>query len=201
MATGLRIGEACGLTWSAVDLDAGTIDVRAAVVRVKGQGLVVKKTKTDTGARTLVLPRWCVTMLRDRATHGQPLEEGDPAFPAPLGGWREPSDTQADLRDAFATAGFDWVTSHVFRETVATLTDQARLSSRVGDGRTGELRHGAPRFEDSGGAGGRKLRRSRRQWSSRRWRGRAGRPPRLGRIVRSASAMGIRGASQTRMTV
>jgi integrase len=131
MATGLRIGEACGLAWNAVDMEAGTIDVRASVVRVKGQGLVAKKTKTDTGARTLVLPRWCVTMLRDRAARSQPLEDSDPVFPAPLGGWRDPSNTQADLRDAFAAAGFDWVTSHVFRKTVATLMDQAGLSSRA----------------------------------------------------------------------
>jgi integrase len=131
MATGLRIGEACGLAWSAVDLDAGTVDVRAAVVRVKGRGLVVKKTKTDTGARTLVLPLWCVTMLRDRADRSQPLERSEPVFPAPLGGWRDPSNTQADLRDAFNSAGFDWVTSHAFRKTVATLMDQAGLSSRA----------------------------------------------------------------------
>ena len=51
MATGLRIGEACGLAWDAVDLEAGTVDVRAAVVRVKGQGLVLKPTKTDTGSQ------------------------------------------------------------------------------------------------------------------------------------------------------
>jgi integrase len=131
MATGLRIGEACGLAWAAVDLDAGTVDVRTAVVRVKGEGLVIKTTKTDTGARTLVLPQWCVAMLRDRARRMDSLEDSDPVFPAPLGGWRDPSNTQADLRDAFIAASFDWVTSHVFRKTVATLMDQAGLSSRA----------------------------------------------------------------------
>ncbi|WP_245160692.1 tyrosine-type recombinase/integrase [Blastococcus sp. CT_GayMR16] len=50
-------------------------------------------------------------------------------FPAPLGGWRDPSNTQADLRQAFTNAGFDWVTSHVFGKTVATVMDQAGLSS------------------------------------------------------------------------
>jgi integrase len=67
MATELRIGEACGLTWDAVDLEAGTIEVRAAAVRVRGGGLVVKTTKADAGTRTLVLPRWCVGLLRERA--------------------------------------------------------------------------------------------------------------------------------------
>jgi integrase len=131
MATGLRIGEACGLAWDAVDLDNGTIAVRAAVVRVRGKGLIVKKTKTDTGARTLILPGWCVTILAARAADSDPRDGSRPVFPAPLGGWRDPSNTQADLRDAFTAAGFDWVTSHVFRKTVATLMDQAGLSSRA----------------------------------------------------------------------
>jgi integrase len=69
MATGLRIGEACGLAWNCVDLDAGTVEVRASAVRVRGRGLVVKTTKTDAGTRTLLLPRWTVAMLRDRAAH------------------------------------------------------------------------------------------------------------------------------------
>ncbi|SFF61297.1 tyrosine-type recombinase/integrase [Blastococcus tunisiensis] len=68
MGTGMRIGEAAGLTWAAVNLNAGTVEVRAAVVRVASQGLVRKSTKTDTGLRMLVLPSWCVDMLRDRAS-------------------------------------------------------------------------------------------------------------------------------------
>jgi integrase len=134
MATGLRIGEACGLAWNAVNLDTGAIEVRAAAVRVRGQGLVVKSTKTDAGTRTLLLPQWCVAMLRERASYADPQIENrgaQPVSPAPLGGWRDPSNTQADLRDAFASAGFDWVTSHAFRKTVATLMDHAGLSSRA----------------------------------------------------------------------
>lgn len=134
MATGLRIGEACGLAWNAVDLDTGTVEIRTAAVRVRGQGLLVKSTKTDAGRRTLVLPHWCTAMLRDRAEHlkGTGADpDSQPVFPAPLGGRRDPSNTQADLREAFTTAGFDWVTSHAFRKTVATLMDHAGLSSRA----------------------------------------------------------------------
>jgi integrase len=134
MATGLRIGEACGLSWNAVGLEVGTIEVRTAAVRVRGQGLVVKSTKTDAGRRTLLLPRWCTAMLRDRADRLEATDgdrAGRPVFPAPLGGWRDPSNTQADLREAFAEAGYDWVTTHTFRKTVATLMDHAGLSSRA----------------------------------------------------------------------
>jgi integrase len=47
------------------------------------------------------------------------------------GTWRDPSNAQADLREAFAAAGFDWATTHTFRKTVATLMDHAGLSSRA----------------------------------------------------------------------
>jgi integrase len=69
----------------------------------------------------LALPMWCMQMLRARP-------RTDPVFRAPMGGWRDPSNTQADLREAFAHAGFGWITSHTFRKTVATLMDEAGLS-------------------------------------------------------------------------
>jgi site-specific recombinase XerC len=42
LATGLRVGEALAPTWDAVDLSAGTVEVRGTVIRVKGQGLMIK---------------------------------------------------------------------------------------------------------------------------------------------------------------
>lgn len=42
LATGLRLGEALGVTWADVDLSAGTVAVRRTSVRVKGKGLVAK---------------------------------------------------------------------------------------------------------------------------------------------------------------
>ena len=35
-----------------------------------------------------------------------------PVFPAWPGGWRDPSENQNDLRQAFANAGYDWMASH-----------------------------------------------------------------------------------------
>lgn len=130
LATGLRIGEATAATWDALDLEAGTVQVRGTVIRVKGQGLSIKwKPKSKSGYRTLELPAWAVAMLRARLTDATG-EGSDPVFPAVMGGLRDPSNTQADLRDIFARAGYGWVTSHVYRKTVATLMDNAGLSAR-----------------------------------------------------------------------
>ncbi|MER5672567.1 site-specific integrase [Pseudonocardia alni] len=131
LATGLRIGEATAVTWDALDLDAGTVEVRGTVIRIKGQGLSIKwKPKSKSGYRTLELSSWALTMLRERRAAVPDADGQDPVFSAVMGGLRDPSNTQADLRDIFARAGFGWVTSHVYRKTVATLMDDAGLSAR-----------------------------------------------------------------------
>ena len=129
MASGARIGEICGLVWGAVDLEAGTIEIRSTVVRISGVGLVNKpRPKSTAGYRRLLLPVWAVAMLRARY-HGQASDSV--VFPAPKGGLRDPSNTQAHIGDAVADAGFAGWTSHLFgRKSVATILDDEGHSAR-----------------------------------------------------------------------
>ncbi|HEY6797995.1 MAG TPA: site-specific integrase, partial [Kineosporiaceae bacterium] len=130
MATGLRIGETSAITWPALDLDAGMVEVRGTVIRIKGEGLVIKpKPKSKSGWRTIELPGWAVTMLRKRLAEYVP-NEWDAVFTSATGRLRDPSNTQGDLRAVFDAAGYPEITSHTFRRTVATLMDKAGLSAR-----------------------------------------------------------------------
>ncbi|MFC4942533.1 tyrosine recombinase XerC [Pseudonocardia sp. GCM10023141] len=130
LATGMRIGEACGVLWRSVDLDAGKLTVEATVIRLKGQGLWRKpEPKTASSNRTLKLPDWCVAMLSLRRDTFEATPER-PVFPSPRGMLRDPSNTAADLKDAFQLAGFEWATSHVLRKTVASLLDASGRSAR-----------------------------------------------------------------------
>lgn len=129
LVTGMRIGEASAVTWDALDLDVGTVEVRGTVVRLRGAGHRIKVPKSRRSMRTLELPRWAVAMLKRRRRTVQSNEWGV-VFTAPAGGLRDPSNAQADLRVVFAATGYGWVTSHVYRKTVATLMDAAGLSAR-----------------------------------------------------------------------
>jgi integrase len=133
MATGLRIGEAIALTWDAVDLDEGTVEVRGTVIRLTGQGLLLKpKPKTKAGYRTLLLPIWCVDMLRARhQQRRRGAEAKDPVFASMGGRLRDPKNTNRDLRRAYDTAGRPEISSHAFRRSVATAMDAAGLTARM----------------------------------------------------------------------
>jgi integrase len=164
-ATGARIGEALALRHAlnadgrpVLDLDAGTWEVNATVVRIPGQGLVVQpRPKTAAGWRIVAVPQFAVAMVQAR-----PVPSGV-VFAAPVaGGLRDPNNVSGDLRQLFdsfdcelcnrtgyridddgafvlGAAGqrlrcdrgpWSWVTSHTFRKTVATRLDEAGFTPR-----------------------------------------------------------------------
>jgi integrase len=129
LATGCRIGEACAVRESRVDWAAGTVTVDATVTRVPKVGLVLSPPKSEAGNRTLVLPPYCVAMLARRREELRVRGPEGVVFPSPNGKLRDPSNTQADMREVFAVVGFGWLTSHVFRKTAATMLDEAGLSA------------------------------------------------------------------------
>lgn len=137
LGTGVRIGEALAVSWDEVDLDAGTVAIVWKLIRVRGKGLLrVPRLKSDAGERLLPLPLFVLVMLRKRrrlATIDLVIEPGQavPVFPDSVGGWRDPSNTRRDLRNARGSEQFAWVTSHVFRKTCATILDDAGLTARV----------------------------------------------------------------------
>ncbi len=128
--TGARIGEACGLRWSALDLDAGTAKLGPLPVRVPGEGLrLQERGKTKTSNRTVALPPWLVSRLWDRKVNAEP-NAWDVVFPSPLGKLRDTSNTTKHVRALLDAAGFEWAVGHTFRKTVATWLDEAGLSGR-----------------------------------------------------------------------
>lgn len=114
--TGVRISEACGLSWAGVDLEHGTVAIGDA--------------KTSAGVRRIALPAGLVGMLGDRRVRGGPNDEGL-VFPTVLGRRRDPRAAArewAAARDRLELpAGY---TFHSFRKTVATALDQAGLTPR-----------------------------------------------------------------------
>lgn len=126
LATGVRIGEALALEWRDVDLETRLVQIDWTVTRVRGLGLVREKVKTETSERTLRLPDWCVTLLRNRQNGGPEAL----VFPNTRGGFRDVGNTGKMLRKVRGD-DFAWVKSHTARRTVATLMDGQGLTART----------------------------------------------------------------------
>ena len=129
LATGVRIGEALAAVWSEVDFESGTVRITSTLVRVKGEGLLRKGTKSRAGERTLPLPVSAVAMLRRRFMTGARMDE--PLLPDVIGGFRDPANVRRELREARGQEELAWITSHTFRKTAATILDEAALSARL----------------------------------------------------------------------
>lgn len=139
LALGLRQGEALGLLWDAVDLEAGTLTVRRALQRQKGLGLVLVEPKSKAGRRTIKLP----APLRDalRVHRARQLEQrlaaanvwhgGGFVFCQPNG---RPIDARRDWLDwkgLLKVAGVRDARLHDARHTAATLLLLRGVPARV----------------------------------------------------------------------
>lgn len=82
---GLRWGEAAGLCADALDLDRGTLRVIRTVIEVAGHTSFKPIPKSTAGCRTVPLPGWLTTIVREHRER-YPLGEGDLIFANEVGG-------------------------------------------------------------------------------------------------------------------
>lgn len=144
-STGMRRGEALGLRYADIDLEAGVVKIRRALVTVN-HDVMVMKPKTRAGARTVELDDRTVTVLRSfyatRAAerllcgHGKPAKD-DYVFTSPAGEQRHPSAVSRRfarkvslLRRELGTDALPAIGLHGLRHTFATLALEAGVSAR-----------------------------------------------------------------------
>ncbi len=139
LALGLRQGEALGLLWEDVDLDAGTLTVRRALQRVKGKGLVLVEPKSSAGRHVLALPPPLVEALRrhrawqlqQRMAAADVREDGGYVFAQADG---KPIAARTDWEAwerLLKTAGVRDARLHEARHIAATLLLQLGVAPRV----------------------------------------------------------------------
>lgn len=149
LGTGCRIGEALaaregfnGDGEPLLDLDAGTWEVNATLIRVRGRGLIVQeRAKTDAGWRRIAIPDHLVQMVHGRQERLMFRPDVPVLFPSPLARQlRDPRNTARDWREIRDRLGYDWVNFHKFRATVASRllaagVDPARVADHMGHAR------------------------------------------------------------------
>lgn len=152
LGSGVRIGEALAVRRDVIDLEHAVVEINATIVRITGKGAVLQeRTKNDAGWRVIAVPDHIVELFRRRMSMTSPVVVSQQAwvlspagkyrqvpahelgliFTTEVGGVRNPTNVQRGLRVVRKRIGeYLWVKSHIFRKTVATRLDEARLSAR-----------------------------------------------------------------------
>ena len=127
LALGLRQGEALGLQWDAVDLDARVLHVRASLQRVEKRWHLVEP-KSARSRRTVALPEVLVSALRshrvrqleERLAAGARWRESGFVFATGIGTPFEPSSLTKAFKALLVKAGVPDIRFHDLRHTAAT---------------------------------------------------------------------------------
>ncbi|MFV0286246.1 MAG: tyrosine-type recombinase/integrase [Demequina sp.] len=126
LATGCRVGEALALRWQDLDLDAKTVRITGTIVRDQKLGLVRQDKTKGRKPRTLRLPGAVAARLLERSVDGLPGGPLDLVFPTANLTPREVSTVMKQWRDFRGRhPRWAWVTTHVFRKSVATAIEHA----------------------------------------------------------------------------
>jgi integrase len=128
MAIGLRQGEALGLRWNDIDLEAGTLTVSHALQRIGGK-LQLVETKRQRSRRTITLPKVCVSALHvhrahqegERAAAGSKWQQTDFVFTTTVGTPLDGPTVTHRFQKALKLAGLQHMRFHDLRHTCATL--------------------------------------------------------------------------------
>lgn len=118
---GLRIGEALGLKWSDVDLDTGRLQVRRALQRQRGCGLVFVEPKSYRSRRMVCLCRLAVEGLVELRKRSN----AELVFVNRRGLAQDSSSVTDALKVALDRAGLPQIRVHDLRHTTATVLLEA----------------------------------------------------------------------------
>lgn len=138
LAIGLRQGEALGLRWDDVDLDAGVLHVRHALQRIDGRPQFVEP-KSARSRRTIVLPNLVGDALRvhrvrqteQRLAVGGEWEENGFVFTTAFGRPLNDSNVTHMFQRHLARAGLPRQRFHDLRHACASLLLAQGVSPRV----------------------------------------------------------------------
>jgi integrase len=136
--TGMRRGEALGLSWEDVDLEAGRLSVTKTLI-MNGYATMLSTPKTKKGRRLIVLDQATVAALRKlRAQQmkahlrkGVSWQESQPVFVTEAGQPYHPERVSKLFAQAAKRAGLPRIRLHDLRHTYATLALSAGVHPKI----------------------------------------------------------------------
>ena len=145
ITTGLRKGEILALTWSAVDVTAGAIQVKQAAHFLKGEGMIMSEPKTEKSRRLVTVPLYVIEALRThridqeerKSKAGDRWSMSDLVFTNRHGKLLDSRNLHDEWKDLIDAAGLPEIRFHDLRHTHATMLLVADVHPKIVQERLG----------------------------------------------------------------
>ena len=148
--TGMRIGEVLGLRWEDLDTQAGLLNIRRTLNRLKKKNrptapgeskteIVIQAPKTQNSIRSIpLLPavmqdliNWKAVQQADRQLAGDAYVDSGMILTNPLGGYMEPRTFKDQYNQILEIAGLRHFTFHALRHTFASRAMEQGMDAKT----------------------------------------------------------------------
>ena len=131
--TGLRRGEALGLKWENINLEAGYVQIVASLVKSRERGLILELPKTDSGRRRVDLDASTLDVLRKhrawqdgvKAMMREAYQDEGRVFAGAYGEWINPAQLTREVKSLSSRVGHEGMTVRSLRHFHASVVLQS----------------------------------------------------------------------------
>lgn len=120
LGTGLRIGEALGLTWDYIDMEKKTMKIQRIMIEISGNPKFKDYPKTKNSIRELAISDKMMKILESQMKFKNEMNYLNLVFPSSNYNFRTTANLRTRLQNICKSANIDFINLHGLRHTFAT---------------------------------------------------------------------------------